>query len=224
MKILRGSGIVHLSWDWTISKIPSEITLPLKRDPKKPDIAKINFLQSLIEEEDYKDCQLYKMMVGQQRSDTLPPKSPEPIVLHDLVQDMLLAPLVNMPPRDICAEFYDSLAQIDVASKRIQDFYNSEILSTSQKTVSIFIDSIHQSISTEWKLRRKPCFTSSKLWAILQAQSFDNAWNHWKKKVPRLRNTDYGIFMEETALDILMMTYPSSYSLHKSGTVLKIIM
>ena len=221
---MRGSGIIHLLWDRTILKIPSEITLPLKRDPKKPDIAKINFLKSLIEEEDYKDCQLYKMMVGQQRSDSPPPKSPEPIVLHDLVQDMLLAPLVNMPPRDICAEFYDSLAQIDIASERIQDFYNSEILlTTSQKPVSIFIDSIYQAISEEWKLRRKPRFTSSKLWAILQAQSLDSAWNHWKKPVPKLRNTDYGKFMEETALDVLMMTYPSSYSLHKSGTMLKII-
>ena len=203
-------------------KIPFEITLLLKRDPKKPDIAKINFLQSLIEEEDYKDCQLYKMMVGQKRSDTPPPKSPEPIVLHDLINDMLLAPLVDMPPRDKYAEFYDSLAQIDVASKRIQDFFNSEILTTSQKAKSIFIDSILQSISEEWKLRRKPRFTSSKLWAIIQSQNLDTAWNNWKKPVPRLRNTDYGTFMEETALAVLMMTYPSSYSLHKSGIVLKI--
>ena len=156
-------------------KIPFEITLLLKRDPKKPDIAKINFLQSLIEEEDYKDCQLYKMMVGQKRSDTPPPKSPEPIVLHDLVNDMLLAPLVDMPPRDKYAEFYDSLAQIDVASKRIQDFFNSEILTTSQKARSIFIDSILQSISEEWKLRRKPRFTSSKLWAIIQSQNLETA-------------------------------------------------
>ena len=194
----------------------------VKRDPKKPNLEKMELLKSLIEQEGHTSCQLYKMMTSVPRAES-PPSSPPPAVpvyaIPDVVKSKLLEPLLFMPPRSEYLEFYTSMDNLLTAQDLIRDFYKQCVAVDSKKALLIFIDSIEQSESKGWKVERKPRFNSSTAYAIYAALTADTAWNHWKRHVPNLRNLRYGRLMEKIAIDVLMILLPRSYIFHKSGSV-----